>query len=180
MIINVGSVNPTKLQAVREVISQYDLFKEAEVIGVKVSSNVSDQPRTIDETVVGARNRAKKAFNSCDYSIGLEAGLFCVPESIPPLRWMNFTAVVIYDGQHYAVGFSPAFEIPPKMAKFIAQEGCEMDEAVHRMGLSSNNRVGYGEGLIGILTQGLVTRKDYMKPAIQMALAQLQSRDLYF
>lgn len=179
MIINVGSVNPIKIEAVKEVVLEYDFLKGAVIKGFKAASNVSSQPKSIDETATGARNRARHIFQDCDYSVGLESGLFCIQE-IGLKRWMNFTVCAIYDGKHYAVGFSPAFQIPQAMATLILKEGCEMDEAVHKMGFSKNKRVGYGEGFIAILTKGAITRKEYMKPAIQMALAQIQSKELYW
>jgi len=178
MIINVGSVNPTKVEAVKEVVLKYDFLKGVVIKSFRAASNVSNQPKTVDETTIGARNRARHSFKDCDYSIGLESGLFCI-QDIGLKRWMNVTVCAIYDGTRYAVGFSPAFQIPQAMATLILKEGCEMDEAVHQMGLSKDKRVGYGEGFIGILTNGKITRKEYMKPAIEMALAQIQRKELY-
>lgn len=179
MIINIGSLNPTKIAAVREVVAQYDSLRDAIINNVEVASGVSKQPRTVNKTIIGAENRAHHAFIGCDYSVGLESGLFCVPEITSPSRWMNFTVCSIYDGVAHAIGLSPAFEIPPAMARLILEQRCEMDDAVYQLGLSPDTRIGYGDGFIGILTHGTITRKDYMKPAIQMALARLQNRELY-
>jgi inosine/xanthosine triphosphatase len=180
MIINVGSVNPTKVGAVREVVLNYDFLKDAVVEGVEVASDVSVQPLSVEETVAGAQNRARNAFKKGDYGVGLESGLFSFVDVGRSLRWMNITACAFYSGEQYAVGFSPAFQIPPVMAEIMLREKCEMDEAVHQLGLSSETRVGYHDGFIAILTQGLITRKEYMKPAVQMALVQLQHKERYF
>ena len=181
MIINIGSVNPTKIEAVKEIILRYDFLKDTVINEIESPSNISPQPKSIEETVTGAKNRAKNVFSGYNYSIGLESGLLSfVDIEMEFPRWMNFTACAIYDGKHYAVGFSPAFEIPPVMARFILEKGCEIDEAVYQMGLSTEKRVGYKKGLIAILSKGLLTRKDYMKPAIEMAMIQLQSKELYY
>jgi len=76
MKIVVGSTNPSKIAAVREVFSTYASFEDAEIIGVNAASEVSDQPKTSAETIQGAINRANNAYNhaKCDYSIGLESG----------------------------------------------------------------------------------------------------------
>ena len=79
MKINVGSTNETKLRAVKEVVKLYDFLSGANIISVKVLSGVSDQPKSLDETVLGAMNRARRAFKDCDYSVGLESGLMYVP-----------------------------------------------------------------------------------------------------
>ena len=55
----------------------------------------------------------------------------------------------------------------------VVAEGVELDEAVHLAGLSDNQRIGYAQGLIGILSGGVVTRADYMVPAVTMALVAL-------
>ena len=66
MKINVGSTNQIKVDAVKEKILEYDFLKNAEITGIEVSSEVSDQPKTLEETIQGAMNRAKNSFQNCD------------------------------------------------------------------------------------------------------------------
>ena len=68
----VGSKNKAKVEAVEEILRDYPHLEDAEVIGLEVLSNVGDQPRTLEETVRGARNRAENSFHDCDYSVGIE------------------------------------------------------------------------------------------------------------
>ena len=75
MKINVGSQNIVKVSAVKEVIENYDFLLNAEVFGLKISSQVSTQPKSLDETIHGAMNRAKNSFKDCNYSFGIEDGL---------------------------------------------------------------------------------------------------------
>jgi non-canonical (house-cleaning) NTP pyrophosphatase len=89
---------------------------------------------------------------------------------------MNLTACVIYDGTRFYRGVGPAFELPREVCRLVVEEGCELDEAVHRAGLTRNERIGYAEGLIGILSGGAVTRADYMVPAVTMALVALAAQ----
>jgi len=75
MIINIGSLNKVKIQAVREAIKRYDFWREAEVKGVDVNLGVSRQPKTLEETISGAKDRAYNAFFDCECAVGLESGI---------------------------------------------------------------------------------------------------------
>jgi len=90
MRINVGSQNDVKVNAVREAIRDYDFLSNADVSELEVSSEISEQPKSVDETIRGAINRARNAFQNCDYSFGLEDGLMNIPNtcflSFPPIR----------------------------------------------------------------------------------------------
>ena len=74
IIINVGSTNPVKIDAVWETLQQYSFLNPFDLNSMEVSSEVSEQPRGIEEIVKGAKNRAKNSFMMCNYSIGLESG----------------------------------------------------------------------------------------------------------
>ena len=69
MKIAVGSVNPSKVDAVKEVLKLYSSLAEAEIVGLNVASGVSDQPKTSQEIIEGTINRAKNAYlhTKCDY-----------------------------------------------------------------------------------------------------------------
>lgn len=77
MVIAVGSTNPAKVLAVKEVLLDSTRFAKIKVIELRVGSNVSDQPISLQETIQGAKNRAKNAFEKCEckYSFGIESGL---------------------------------------------------------------------------------------------------------
>ncbi|GAB1409612.1 inosine/xanthosine triphosphatase [Desulfovibrionales bacterium] len=172
MRIFVGSCNPIKVQAIREVLTQ--IFPDAEVESVDVESGVADQPIGLEETLRGAKNRATAAWNAGSgehWGVALESGLVPVPET--RTGYMNLTACAIYTGQHMAVGLGPAFELPDQVTELVAHHGMELDPAVRQAGLTNNARIGYSQGIIGILSQGRVTRMQYSKPAVSMALVAL-------
>ena len=56
MKILMGTTNPGKIQGARQAFEKY--FENVEIEGVKVSSEVSDQPIN-DEIFQGVRNRVK-------------------------------------------------------------------------------------------------------------------------
>ncbi|MDP3900287.1 MAG: inosine/xanthosine triphosphatase [bacterium] len=177
MKITVGSKNPQKVAAVEEIIQEYDFLKNAAVDSVAAASDVSDQPTSLDETIQGALNRARNAFKNCDYSIGLESGLMKVPRT--KTGYMDFCAGAIYDGSQFHIGLSSCFEYPIEVTKLIIERGIEVDQAVHELGLSDNSRIGYSEGMIGWLTRGKLTRREYTKQALRTALIHLENKKLY-
>jgi inosine/xanthosine triphosphatase len=159
-------MNPVKLGAIREVMA--GVFSEAEFVPVAVSSGVPDQPLGLEQTLRGAKNRAKNAFEDCVLSVALESGLVEVPGS--STGYMNLTACAIFDGREMYVGLGPAFELPADVTRLVVEDGLELDPAVRRAGLTNNDRIGYAQGIIGILSGGRVTRMDYSRPAVSMAL----------
>ena len=61
MKIIVGSTNPVKITSTKAAFETAFPEEEFEVEGVSVVSEVRDQPLSNDETLLGARNRAKNA-----------------------------------------------------------------------------------------------------------------------
>ena len=177
MIINVGSKNQAKIEAVEEILKDYPNFIGAEIISKDVSSDVADQPKSLDETIKGAMNRAKNAFDDCEYSFGLESGLMAVPET--KTGYMDFTACAIYDGKKFHLGLSSAFEYPIKITKYVLENNDNISNAFNKLGLTKSNNLGSEEGAIGILTRNRLTRKSYTKEAIRTALIHLENKELY-
>jgi len=169
LIIKVGSLNPVKLQAIRAVMGER--FPGAVFAPVSVESGVSVQPVGLEETLRGAKNRARAAFSGCDLSVALESGLVPVPETGTGYR--NLTSCVIFDGREMFVGLGPAFELPAEVTRLVVEDGLELDPAVKRAGLTENDRIGYSQGIIGILSGGRVTREDYSRPAVSMAMVRM-------
>ncbi len=177
MKINVASKNPVKVGAVREIIRDYELLRDSSVSSYVADSGMSEQPRSLAETVQGAINRAKNAFNDCDYSFGIESGFMEVPNT--KTGFMNITSCAIYDGSRIHMGLSSAFECPKAVTKMIFDEDIDLDVAYHKAGLTENRDIGSSEGVIGNLTKGRMTRKDYTKEAVRMALIHLENHKLY-
>jgi inosine/xanthosine triphosphatase len=176
MKIKVASLNPQKVSAVKEIIAHYPMLEKATVEAVSVPSGISDQPKSLEETVRGAINRSKNAFQDADYSIGIESGLLEVPHSKTGV--MDVCVCVIYDGKDTHMGLSCAFELPKKVAKFV-KEGMNLSEATEAAGLTTNKNIGSAEGLIGILTHGRMTRLAYTKQALTTALIHLENAHLF-
>lgn len=174
MKIVVGSKNEVKVNAVRELVEEYGFIKNAEVVSFEADSGVSKQPKSFEETLQGAKNRAKRAFGSClcTFGMGIESGLMKAP--FTNTGYMNFTCCAIYDGVNFHFGLSSAFEHSKEIMDLILNEGLEVNEAAHKSGITKNPKIGSTEGLISILTKGRLTRKEHTKQAIIMAFINLE------
>lgn len=178
MKIIVGSKNKQKVEAVAEILKDYADFKSAAVVSVDVATGVSEQPKSMEETIDGAMKRAKNAFAECEYSFGLESGLMKVFGT--KTGYMDFTACAIFDGKNFHLGLSSAFEHPKIVMEQILKNGLDASRAFHAAGLTKDTYIGYSEGIVGHLTKNRLNRKDYTKEAIRMALIHLENRELYF
>ncbi|MCR4263555.1 MAG: inosine/xanthosine triphosphatase [Candidatus Roizmanbacteria bacterium] len=176
MKILVGSKNQAKIDAVSEILREYPHLALAEVSGAEASSGVSDQPKSLEETVRGAKNRAKGIFKECDYSIGVESGLMHVPGS--KSGYMDVCVCAIYDGSEFHIGLSSAWEFPDvSTTDLMIKEGLDMSQAINKAGMTKNPQIGSAEGAIGILTKGRMNRKEYTKQALRTALIHLEQFD---
>ena len=170
--ITVGTKNAAKLAAVEEILEDYPDLSGFQIRGKEVDSGVSDQPISLKEIIEGAINRAKGVFEDSTYSIGIESGLMEVPYT--KTGYMDVCVAAIYDGLEFHLGLSSAWECPVEVTRLIMEEGLDMSQAAHKVGLSANMALGSQEGLIGVMTKGRLLRKEYTKQALTTALIQLE------
>ena len=171
--VNVGSLNPVKVESVKSVLLEYskDLF---DVSGIDVESDVNEQPQSFEETLRGAKNRAKKSLiNNTSFSVGLEDGIFAVPgeENL----YMNICICVIYNGETFHYGTSSAFEYPREITDLVKGRGLDISEALGAAGYTNNAAIGSSQGAIGLLSEGRLVRQDYTKQAINAAFIHLKN-----
>lgn len=179
MKINVGSKNQTKIKAVEEAVKLYPkLFPKPEIVGMDINVPIFGHPKNIKETVNGAIKRAKEAFINCDYSFGLEGGLMEVPFS--ETGFMEVGACAIFDGEKIHLGLSPAFEWPKEVTNLILSNKADASLAFKQVGLTHHEKLGAIKGgIIGFLTDGKLTREEFIKYSIIMALVKLEKPELF-
>jgi inosine/xanthosine triphosphatase len=173
MIIAVGPTNPTKLDPVREVFAKH--YKGVIVRGVKVTSGVSDQPKTDEKMYQGALTRAKKALKAvkkAQYGVGIEGGLHK-----HSYGWFERSLVVIVDRQgNVGIGSSGGLKLPDAVVRRI-EKGENLEQAVD--GLFGTKKIGEGMGMFGILTKGVVTRSSGVAHGVAFALARFLHEEIY-
>lgn len=180
MIIAIGSTNVAKVAAVKEIIERSPLFSGVQIVSLSTHSDVSSQPLSLQETIQGAKNRARSAFNKCNpctYSFGIESGL--METSDVSTGFLHISICSIYDGEHYYVGLSTGFELPPQILELILVQKMDLSQACLHSGISHNEKIGSTEGLIGVLTKGKIDRKEYSKQCIIAAILQLENGEWY-
>lgn len=180
MIVAIGSTNIIKIQAVEEVLNTYAQFVDAEIHAFSVSSEVAEQPLSLEEIITGAKNRAKNSYSSCagcHYSFGIESGLFEAPGT--QTGFLEACICCIYDSNTYYTGLSCGFEVPAPILKIILNKKSDLNQACNEAGITTNAQLGSAEGIIGILTKGRVNRKEYTKQCIITALIQVENASWY-
>ncbi len=177
MKVGVGSKNKTKVSAVAELLKGYPMFEKAEVVSVDVKVEEFGHPKSMEETVAGAINRAEQAYFENDYGFGIEGGLVKVPKT--KSGYMGFTVCAIFDGKQVHLGFSQAYEWPKKAMEAILLKGMDGSQAMKATGLSNHEKAGEHEGLVSVLTKGRTNRTELNKGAIMMALIHLENPELY-
>lgn len=174
--VNVGSKNPVKVEAVREIIKGYGFLNPFELKAFESDSRVSEQPKSQEEMFLGAKNRAMNSFVECDYSFGIESGIFRLGNYE---NYFDVCFCAIYDGLNIYPGISSGFVVPKKSSDLIFSKGIDLAQAANEIGLTKNSKIGSSEGLVGIVTNGRVDRKNYTKQAITMALVSLENPHYY-
>ncbi|MCP8967489.1 DUF84 family protein [Ectobacillus ponti] len=161
MKIAVGSLNQTKVGAVRHAAG------EAEILPVSVPSGVSNQPFSDEETMQGAVNRARHALEEtgADVGIGLEGGVI---ETGYGLFLCNWGALVAADGTTFLAG-GARIKLPDEFLQplLAGKELSEvMDAYTRRKDIRSN------EGAIGIFTAGYVNREEMFTHVAKLLIGQ--------
>ncbi len=178
MRILVGSCNPTKIAAVQDVFSQR--FGQVEAIGLEVASGVSAQPMGMEETFLGAENRARALLDlnvrqqlNAQFCVGIEGGA-------APLhgRWFAFGVICIADVQgRLGYGVTSHFELPNDVAHRLAA-GAELGDVIDELTGQYHTRL--EGGAIGYLSHGQLDRRRLAAQGVFMALLPFLNESLFF
>lgn len=198
-LIVVGSKNPVKVRAVESLQGRWPVI-DGVVNSFAAPSEVRDQPIGLDETFRGAKNRARAAYfyglgkaSALDHrdvlGVGIESGLMVWKSPQYLEHIFDFTACVIFDGTKTFRGTSGFWELPDDVTDAVFRPKVEvgmlvapaaprtLDEAACSTSRwkREEGMVGQTVGLIGLVTDGKVTRERYTRHAVEMALVLMQS-----
>ena len=168
MKVLIATQNKGKVEGVKRAFEKF--FEDVEVIGISVSSDVSEQPVN-EETWNGAKNRVKNLKSianenniDADYFVAIESGMMNSLGS-----WMIVNIAVIEDKNGLeSISSSPGFPVPERLVEKIKEIGLGqvMDNHFNESDLRSRG------GGIQLLTQGVVSRIDLTELAFEMALTK--------
>ncbi len=166
MKILMGTKNPGKIEGAKKAFEEY--FENVEIEGVKVSSDVSDQPVN-EEIFIGAKNRVKNLRKyaeenkiNADFFVASEAGITNLLGD-----WIDINAAVVESKDGYqSVGTSQGFPIPEKYVDEIRET--ELGKVMDK--IFDGEKLGNGKGGINFLTKNVISRINLTKDAFIMAL----------
>ncbi|TFG30487.1 MAG: inosine/xanthosine triphosphatase [Promethearchaeota archaeon] len=182
--ICVGSLNPTKINAVKIGFSNY--YENCELYKIKADSKVPNQPIGMEFILTGAKNRAESALNYLInkdltdneiFGVGIEAGLVHIP--LAKSKYMDFQFCVIMDeNREISLGSGIAFEYPKRLIdEIISNKEKEIGEVMGK--LAHNMNLKNEAGAISFLSKGIISRTEILSQAVICALLPRINQELY-
>ncbi len=174
MKVAVGSLNPTKINAVKSAFEKIFPKIKWEVEGVSVLSGVPDQPMSDKQSIRGSTNRAKRALKKldADYGVGIEGGMQKIGDEWFTSGW----AVVVDKDQVVGRGSSISMSVPPKILEIILS-GVEMGHANDIVFKKSNSK--HANGHFGLMTNDAITRTRAYEDAVFCALGRFLHPEVF-
>ena len=202
VLIAVGSTRRPKLDAVRDALDAVwpklpanlaQLGARFEIVGREVPSGVRETPVSRAESMAGARNRAEALVQiardeklAWRYFVGLEGGLDVVEEPVGAGRddsnasrsvFLSSWAYVTDGSGRGAFGQSGAIALPDALAREVLDNGVSLSVAIDAFAARSGVRD--AEGAWGVLTAGLITRRDSFRIGVINAFAPFFNAVMY-
>lgn len=180
----VGSLNPTKVNAVKAAFSRY--FKNFKVYNIKADSKVPNQPIGLNNIIEGAISRATQSLNYMIsekkilqniFGVGIEAGLAEIPYTKTGYMDFQFCAI-INEEKKISLGSGIAFEYPKFVIDQILQNhDKEIGEIIGK--LAGNENLKNESGAISFLSKNIITRTEILTQAVICALLPFINENLY-
>jgi inosine/xanthosine triphosphatase len=170
----IASQNPVKAEAVRGGFQRLFPRLTIEILSVDSDSQVSVQPRSDEETIRGASNRAEDAARQvpeADYWVGIEGGIQDDGHGMSAFAW-----VVVKSATMTGKARSGTFYLPTRIADLIRQ-GRELGEADDIVFEQDNSK--QKDGAIGLLTGNVINRTALYEHGVILALLPFKNKALY-
>lgn len=170
----VGSLNPVKIECIRQAFAEVFNGEAFEVIGRHAPSGVSDQPMSGPETLRGARNRARhvrRLWPEAHYWVGIEGGIDCRKGAMEAYAW-----IVIISDNLTGRARTATFQLPPAVAALV-EKGMELGHADDAVFGRNNSK--QHNGAVGLLTGDIIDRTAYYRHAAVLALIPFLHPGLY-
>ncbi|MFA4983645.1 MAG: inosine/xanthosine triphosphatase, partial [Candidatus Micrarchaeia archaeon] len=178
--VQAGTDNPTKLSGARTALARV-FGRKFRLSGHKEDSRVSHHPFDA-ETFKGAENRARAAWiranaegngrsaysrsrakRGCDYSLGIESGLFEIRKG----EFFDITVCCMFDGKEATFGTGAGFCVPAWIAKKIRGKSDLSRVMAEFAGVEG---IGRKQGALGWFSDGKMHRADQVEQAVANAM----------
>lgn len=172
--IVVASENPVKCDAAIAAFERMFPQEEFDLSSIAVKSGVDEQPMSDRETLRGAQQRAENARIArpdADFWVGIEGGVEDHWEGMLALAW-----IVVLGKHREGKGRTGGFMLPEAVARRV-RVGVELGEANDAVFSRHNSK--QQEGAIGILTNGVLDRRELYEHGVVLALAPFKTSQIY-
>jgi inosine/xanthosine triphosphatase len=149
---------------------------DIELLGIEVPSGVRHTPLSREDTMLGARQRAEALLRMArekhehwNFFVGLEGGIDIVNAGVDRLVLLQNWAYVTDGNGFGSFGQSGSVMLPELLARQVVEEGVELSQAIDEF--AGKRGIRDREGAWGILTDGLITRRDAFRIAVINAFA---------
>ena len=173
MYIILGSTSPVKVNATKQAFRTY--FDDVEVKALSLPSGVKAFPTSDEETLRGAMNRAEKAHSlepEADFVVGIEGGLVWLEGHV----FVHQIAVVI-KGDIKGIGISQGYMAPDRLIRQLDMESDDSRRIID--GYFDRDEILSDEGVIGVMTNGVLTRTDASRDAVICAMTRFVNPEYY-
>lgn len=175
--VSVGSLKPFKVESVRQLILREFETVRSQTVGVEVSSGVSDQPFSKEETIQGAVNRSIEAlqnYSSANIGAGLEGGVF---EEDGKFYVFDVAAITLgIEPPKTFTGESEIYLLPFEVVSYL-KDGMQLSSAMHEYLKSQGQNVPIQEimqnGTIYYLSDGVSSRDMAQNKALSSAMKKM-------
>ena len=173
-IVIIASKNPVKINACQ--IGFQQMFPEHTFLlnSITVSSGVSNQPKSDQETLDGALNRTANAIEVqpvADFWVGIEGGIETIQHQLAAFAW-----VVIRTKKYISKSRTGTFILPAAISMII-HTGKELGEADDIVFRRKNTK--QENGAVGLLTNNIIDRCNLYSHAVILALIPFKNPELY-
>jgi inosine/xanthosine triphosphatase len=174
MKIVIGSTSAPKISAVKEVFEDFFKKETIEIIPIEIDSGVNPTPFSVEECVLGGRNRIKKCqqqIPGADYYVGIESGILQTAEFIFLAPW-----AIIFNRltNKESIGSGALVPLKTKFFSKLCPE-VEISKTMHykmfnEKLVEQKKTLGVG----GLITGGLIKRHDQVCLALRVALSTIE------
>ena len=186
LIVAVGSTRPAKVHAAKEAFERVSSLLTGKAVPLRlethsVSSDVADMPTSLEELMLGAKNRARnlqKLGIEADYYVGLEGGFFqqTAGQDEPIQTFLQGWAFVT-DGRIGSFGASYCAPVPEVLVRAVYIDHLELGKIIDEF--SGTHNVRDNQGAFGIFTLNILSRSDSFRTALIAALAPFYNSTTY-